>query len=122
MTNEESEVTRLLKDWSAGEPGALERLMPLVFDHVRDLAARALAHESPEHTLQPTALVNEVYLRLAGRRSVQWKNREQFFGFLADVMRRILVDHARRRHAAKRGGDAIPIPLEEVELAEMRSP
>ena len=105
MSDQARAVTCLLEEWSAGDPEALDQLMPLVLDQVRDLAARALARESPAHTLQPTALVNEVYLRLAGRRSVQWKNREQFFGFLADLMRRILVDHARRHQASKRGGD-----------------
>lgn len=117
------EVTRLLEQWSDGDPRALERLMPLVLDQVRDLAARALARESPAHTLQPTALVNEVYLRLAGRRSVQWKNREQFFGFLADLMRRILVDHARRQRTSKRGGDAVKVTLDVVaDVADIPSP
>jgi len=123
MSDTESDVTRLLKEWNIGNPQALERLMPLVFDHVRDLAARALAHEPPDHTLQPTALVNEVYLRLTGRRTVQWKNREQFFGFLADLMRRILVDHARRHQAAKRGGgNAIRVPLDQMEVPAAPSP
>ncbi len=122
MTQPEPEVTRLLKEWSAGDGSALDRVMPMVLAHVRDLAARALAPELPEHTLQPTALANEVYLRLAGCRSVRWKNREQFFGFLADLMRRILVDHARRRQAVKRGRDAILVPLDQVDVPAARHP
>lgn len=122
MTDTDGQVTRLLKEWGAGSPQALDQLMPQVYDHVRDLAARALAHEPDDHTLQPTALVNEAYLRLAGRRSVQWENREQFFGFLADLMRRILVDHARRQRANKRGGDAVKVELRDVDVPAMRSP
>lgn len=117
MDGSESEITRLLKEWSAGGDTALERLMPLVFAHVRELAARAFAHEPTDHTLQPTALVSEVYLRLTGCRSVQWQNREQFFGFLAELMRRILVDYARRRKAKKRGGDMVKVPLSETEVS-----
>ncbi|MCP4654136.1 MAG: sigma-70 family RNA polymerase sigma factor [bacterium] len=122
MTNTDGQVTQLLKEWGAGSPQALGQLMPQVYDHVRDLAARALAHEPDAHTLQPTALVNEAYLRLAGRRSVRWKNREQFFGFLADLMRRILVDHARRQRAGKRGGDAARVGLGEIDVPALRSP
>jgi RNA polymerase sigma factor (TIGR02999 family) len=122
MSTKESEVTHLLEHWADGDPDALDRLMPQVYDHVRDLAARALAREATSHTLQPTALVNEVYLRLAGRRSVQWRNREQFFGFLADLMRRILVDHARRHRTVKRGGDVVRVPLEGVDVPATRSP
>ncbi len=122
MTQPEPEVTRILQEWSAGDGSALDRLIPMVFAHVRELAARALAPEPPGHTLQPTALVNEVYLRLAGCRSVRWKNREQFFGFLADLMRRILIDHARQRRAVKRGRDAIMISLDKVEVPAARHP
>ena len=122
MSGTESEVTRLLEGWASGDQRALDQLIPLVIGHVRELAARALAREAPDHTLQPTALANEVYLQLAGRRSVQWRNREQFFGFLADLMRRILVDHARRHKSAKRGGNAIQVSLEVVDVPAMRSP
>ena len=116
MRYTESEVTQLLEEWSRGDAEALDRLMPVVFDEVRELARRRLARESPAHTLQPTAVVNEVYLRLSGRRTVSWKNRDQFFGFLADLMRRILVDHARRHLAAKRGSPADRVPLDSAAL------
>ncbi|MEE8526717.1 MAG: ECF-type sigma factor [Thermoanaerobaculia bacterium] len=111
-----SEVTHLLRDWSDGDKEALDKLLPMVIDEVRDLARRALAHESLDHTLQPTALVNEVYLRLVDRETYWWRDRSQFFGCLADLMRRVLVDHARRRRAAKRGGGEAKLPLEEAIL------
>lgn len=114
MPRTSSEVTRLLDAWSAGDAGALDDLMPLVLDDLRDLARRHLRGESPVHTLQPTALVNEVYLRLVDRRKVYWENRAQFFGFLATLMRRILVDHARRHRSAKRGGGVRPHQLDEA--------
>ena len=117
------ELTRLLDDWGQGNPEALDRLMPIVFDEVRELARRHLARESPGHTLEPTALVHEVYLRLTGRHSVQWQNRDQFFGFLAGLMRRILVDHARRRQAAKRGSGVEKLPLDvALPTAQARAP
>ncbi len=99
-----SEVTELLEAWSDGRGEALDRLMPLVFDDVRSVARRALAHETPDPVLQTTALVNEVYLKLAGRRTVEWRDRAHFLGTLAGLIRRLLVDHARSRRAAKRGG------------------
>ena len=108
-----TEVTHLLQEWSDGDRQALDRLMPLVIDEVRDLARRALRLESPTHTLQPTELVAEVYLRLIDRRTFWWKDRRQFFGCLAELMRRILVDHARRRRAAKRGGGEAKLLLDE---------
>ena len=114
-----SEVTRLLEEWSGGDPEALAKLMPLVVDDVRDIAGRFFARESAGHTLQPTALVNEVYLRLVGRRSVQWQNRAQFFGYLGVLMRRILVDHAKKHLAAKRKGRKIPLD-ETIQLTEVR--
>lgn len=109
-----SEITHLLDRWSGGDPEALGELVPLIFNDVRELARRNLAREAPGHTLQPTALVNEVYLRLEGRRSVEWKNREQFFGFLSQLIRRILVDHARGRHRVKRGDGVRPVALDDV--------
>ncbi len=108
-----TEVTRLLQDWSAGDKDALDKLIPLIYDDVRDLAKRAMAGEAPGHTLQPTALVAEAYERLVDRKTWDWRDRKQFFSSLADLMRRILVDHARRRNAAKRGGGALKLPLEE---------
>jgi RNA polymerase sigma factor (TIGR02999 family) len=97
--------------------------MPLVLADLREIAAKCLARENPGHTLQPTALVNEVYLRLVGRRTVSWRNRAQFFGFLAGMMRRILVDHARNRQTAKRGSGGLRISLDEtIRLPEAEDP
>ncbi|HSE25219.1 MAG TPA: sigma-70 family RNA polymerase sigma factor [Pyrinomonadaceae bacterium] len=97
-------VTQLLVDWSKGDKEALERLMPLVYSELRRLATNYLRRERPGHTLQPTALVNEAYLRLVDQKNARWENRAQFFGISAQLMRRILVDHARQKQAAKRGG------------------
>jgi RNA polymerase sigma factor (TIGR02999 family) len=113
MAGDRNEVTRLLDQWSQGDPRALDRLMPLVVDDLRKIAGRHLAGESPGHTLQPTALVNEAYLRLVGQRTVRWRSRAQFFAFLGEMMRRILVDHARRRQTAKRGGGAATVVFDE---------
>jgi RNA polymerase sigma factor (TIGR02999 family) len=110
------EVTALLQEWSAGDRGALERLMPLVYDELRKLAASHLKSERDNHTLQATALVHEAYLRLVGQRSVSWASRAHFYGIAAQMMRRILVDHARKRQAAKRSPGAFLLDLgEEVE-------
>ena len=108
-----TEVTRLLQAWSAGDKDALDQLILLIYDDVRDLAKRAMAGEAPGHTLQPTALVAEAYERLVDRKSWDWRDRKQFFSTLANLMRKILVDHARRRSAAKRGGGAPKLPLDE---------
>jgi RNA polymerase sigma factor (TIGR02999 family) len=108
------EVTALLHEWGRGEEGAVERLMPLVVDELRKLARGHFRHEMPGHTLQPTALVNEVFLKLLDQRRVRWENRKQFFAFASLLMRRLLVDHAKGRHAAKRGGHAVRVPIEEM--------
>src|SRR6516162_4914436 len=92
-------VTGLLLDWSNGDKAALERLMPLVYEELRNIARRQLSLENPDHTLQSTALVHEAYLRLVDQNRVQWQNRAQFFGVAARMIRRILLDHARRRNA-----------------------
>ena len=113
-TRSPKEVTRLLVDWSKGDQKALDDLMPVVFDELRTLARRYLRRERTDHTLQPTALVNEAYLRLIDQRSVQWQNRAHFFGVAAQMMRRILVDHARGHHREKRGGGAVKVTLDEV--------
>jgi RNA polymerase sigma factor (TIGR02999 family) len=105
------EVTELLADWGEGNREALNRLMLLVFDELRARARWFLAGEREGHTLQPTALVNELYLRLLDRQQADWKGRAHFFAFAARVMRRILVDHARGRDAAKRGGGAVTVTL-----------
>ena len=105
----------MLQDWSEGDREVPARLMPLVYDELRRLALSYLRRERPDHTLQPTALVNEAYLRLADQSNVGFHDRAHFFGVAAKVMRRILVDHARRHHAEKRGGLNRRLPLDEVE-------
>lgn len=99
------QVTRLLLNWRAGDQNALDALTPLVYDELRRMARRYLQRERPGHTLQSTALVNEAFLKLIDQ-EVSWQNRAHFFGMAAQFMRRILVDHARSRYAAKRGGEA----------------
>jgi len=117
-----SEVTRLLKDWSSGDSAALDQLIPLVYDELRAVAARYLRRERQDHTLQPTALVNEAYLRLIDQKQVQWQNRAHFVGVAAQMMRRILVDHARNHSRAKRGGGARKVSLDEaMALSEERA-
>ncbi|MEO8635713.1 MAG: sigma-70 family RNA polymerase sigma factor [Gemmatimonadales bacterium] len=103
MDSAQSDVTRLLVDLSSGHSGAIERLMPLIYDELKALAASQLRRERGEHTLGPTALVHEAYFRLVDQRSVTWQGKSHFFGVAAQAMRRILVDHARRRTAGKRG-------------------
>lgn len=104
-------ITVLLLKWSKGDSSAREELMPLVYGELRRLAARYLRRERVNHTLQPTALVNEAYLRLVDQQKVEWQNRAQFFGLAARLMRNILVDHARRHQAAKRGGQQFTVSL-----------
>jgi RNA polymerase sigma-70 factor (ECF subfamily) len=106
-------ITELLVAWGAGDEGSLERLTPLVYDELRRLASRHLARERAE-SLQPTALVHEAYLRLIDQRSVTWQNRAHFFAIAARLMRRILIDHARRRVAERRGGGAVHVALDEA--------
>jgi RNA polymerase sigma factor (TIGR02999 family) len=97
-------ITGLLIDWGKGDQAALEKLMPLVYNELRRLASNYLRRERASHTLQPTALVNEAYLKLVDQRNAKWQNRAHFFGISAQLMRRILVDHARQHQAVKRGG------------------
>jgi RNA polymerase sigma factor (TIGR02999 family) len=106
------DVTELLVQWSNGNEAALERLMPLVYEECRRIAARQMRGEREEHTLTPTALVNELYLRLVDQRRTTWSNRAQFFGIAAQLMRRVLVDHARARLAEKRDGGRLVVSLE----------
>ena len=108
------EVTQLLVDWSNGDQAALDRLMPLVDQELHRLAHHYMRQENAGHTLQTTALVNEAYLRLVEQNHMHWKNRTHFFALSAQLMRRILVDHARKRKYAKRGGDAHKVSLDEV--------
>jgi len=107
-----TEITALLVQWSRGDHAALERLLPMIYDECRRIASRQLRHEHRDHTLDPTALVHEAYLRLVDQRHATWENRAQFFGVVAQVMRRILVDYARARHAKKRGGSAVLVSLD----------
>lgn len=97
-------VTELLHAWSDGDPTAIDKLIPLIYDEIRRIAEHYLRRERSDHTLQPTALVHEAYLRLVDQKRTEWKNRAYFFGAAAQIMRRILVDHARQHAAAKRGG------------------
>jgi RNA polymerase sigma factor (TIGR02999 family) len=113
-TPQNNEVTQLLLQWSDGNKAALNELMPLVYRELRRLAERYMRRERPGHSLQASALVNEAYLRLVDYRKMRWQNRAHFFAVAAQAMRRILVDHARSRQYAKRGGGAQRIPLEEV--------
>jgi RNA polymerase sigma factor (TIGR02999 family) len=108
------DVTALLGDWSRGDPNALTQLLPLVYAELRRVAARQLRREQIGHTLQPTALVHEAYIRLVDQRQVDWQNRAHFFGVAAQVMRRILVDHARRRGASKRGDGVRCVSIDEA--------
>jgi RNA polymerase sigma factor (TIGR02999 family) len=109
-----SEIAALLDGWRRGDRDALERLLPLVYSELRRIAARQLKKERPGHTLQPTALVHEAYLRLADQRHVDWQNQAHFFGVAAQVMRRVLVDHARRRAATKRGDGVELVSMEQA--------
>jgi len=113
MTPSPSKVTQLLHDWSDGDREALDKLIPIVYEELRRQAARYLRRERPGHTLQTTALIHEAYIRLIDQKNVRWQNRAHFFAIAAQLMRRILVDHARGRQAAKRGGSDIKLPLEE---------
>jgi len=116
-----SHVTELLQAWGGGDPAALNELVPLIYDELRRLAKHYLRRERPDHTLQPTALVHEAYLRLVDTNNMRWQNRAHFFGAAAQAMRRILVDHARQHAAAKRGGAEHRVTLDEsVALAEQR--
>jgi len=110
-------ITGLLDDWSRGDRRALDRLLPVIYAELRRIAVRQLRREREGHTLQPTALVHEAYLRLVEQHSVGWQNRAHFFGVAAQVMRRILVDHARRQGAKKRGNGVQCVPLEDVAAA-----
>jgi RNA polymerase sigma-70 factor, ECF subfamily len=115
------DVTRLLIEWSRGNRGSLDRLMPLVYDELRRLAERNIRRERTDHTLQPTALVHEAYLKLVDQRQVHWHDRAHFYAVAAQVMRRILVDHARRNGAAKRGRGVAKVSVDEIVLPAPQS-
>jgi RNA polymerase sigma factor (TIGR02999 family) len=109
-----NEVTERLIAWSAGDRAAFDHLLPIVYQELRRMAGAYLRQENPGHTLQPTALVHETWLRLIDQTRVNWRNRAQFFGVAAQMMRRILVDHAKAKHREKRGGDAVKLSLDDV--------
>jgi len=116
------EITQLLMNWSQGDKAALDQLVPLVYPELRRLAKRHMDREDPAHTLQTSALINEAYLKLVDQQNVEWQNRAHFFAVAARVMRHILVDHARTRNYAKRGGGAPKLPLDEAAaLTEQRA-
>ena len=117
-----ADITRLLREWQDGSAQALERLIPLVYDELHTLASRYLSRERRDHTLQTTALVHEAYLKLAGQRDVDWQNRAHFFGIAAQLMRRILVDHARRDRRAKRGGHTLHLSLDDADPSSPPAP
>jgi len=108
------QITELLAEWRDGDQSALDELYPLVYDELHRLARRYMSRERKDHTLQTTALINEAYVRLVDQKNVNWANRSHFFAISAQIMRRILIDHARRHAYAKRGGGAQQVSLEEV--------
>ena len=110
------EITQLLAEWSDGNQGALDKLYPLVYNELRRLAHGYLRRERKGHTLQTTALINEAYLRLVDQKHVHWASRSHFFGISAQIMRRILIDHARLHKYAKRGGEAHRVSLDEIAI------
>jgi len=112
------DLTRLLANWSKGDESALDQLMPLVHGELRRIARRQISQERAGHTLQATALVNEAYLKLAGESSFEWHDRAHFFAVCAQVMRHILIDHARARARDKRGGGAIQVSLNDVAVVD----
>jgi RNA polymerase sigma factor (TIGR02999 family) len=113
------EITQLLSAWSNGDQKALDKLIPLVYEELHRLAARYMRRENPGHTLQTSALVNEAYIKLIGQKNVRWQNRAHFFGIAAQLMRRILVDHARTHGALKRGAGASKLPLDETAIVAL---
>jgi len=110
----DTDITELLIDWNNGDKSAMERLLPLVEKELHRLAHAYMRREDPNHTLQTTALINETYLRLVDQRRVQWQNRAHFFGIAAQIMRRILLNHARDQNRQKRGGKAIHVSLSQA--------
>ena len=118
MTGPTQEITALLTNWSRGEKAALERLVPLVYPELRRIAKRQMARENPDHTLQTSALINEAYLKLVDRENVDWQNRAHFFAVSAQVMRHILIDHARKYLYNKRGARAQHVALDEAAIVE----
>lgn len=114
-TLERQDVTGLLHEWRQGDAAAFDKLLPLVYGEMRRIAHRYMQQERGGHTLQTTALINEAYVRLVGQQKVEWRNRSHFFAVTAQVMRHVLIDHARRLHYAKRGGALRRVTLEEAD-------
>src|SRR6266404_3952862 len=114
MTPSSESITQLLTEWRDGDKTALDRLIPLVYEELRRLAHHYMRRERPGHTLQTTALINEAYIRLVDHKGMRWQNRAHFYAVAAQAMRRILVDHARAREYAKRGGGARMVELDEA--------
>ena len=112
-----AQVTLLLRKWQDGDRDALDRLIPLVYDELKVIASRHMAHEWRQGTLQTTGLVNEAYMKLVDQRDVGWQNRAHFFAIAAQIMRRILLDDVRRRLRTKRGGDAVKVPVDDIGVA-----
>ena len=120
--SEEKDITGLLRQAGEGNKAALDELMVVVYDELHRIAVNYLRQERRDHTLQPTALVNEAYLRLVNQREVKWQNRAQFFGLAAEMMRRILVNHAEARRTGKRGGAFQKVPFEDTAIMVEESP
>ncbi len=114
--NQSHEITKLLREWSDGNRSAFDELMPLVYGELHRQAARYLRNERRYHSLQTTALIHEAYVRLVDQTAIQWESRTQFFAVAAQVMRHILVDHARAKHREKRGGESVKVPFEEATI------
>ena len=113
------DITQLLADWGKGDKSALEKLMPFIHSELRQIARRQMSQERPGHTLQATALINEAYLKLLGQERFEWHNRAHFFAVCAQIMRHILIDHARAHARDKRGGGAIKVSLNDADAAVM---
>jgi RNA polymerase sigma-70 factor, ECF subfamily len=122
VTIEEEQVTKLLQAWSRGNRAALDRLTPLVYAELRKLARTHMARELPGHTLQPTALINEAFLRLIHIREGDWKNRKYFFSAASQIMRRVLVDHARKKRSIKRGGEVKRVQWQDATMEPADTP
>lgn len=117
-----NDVTQLLVNWGKGDKAALDELTPILYDELRRLADSYLRREREDHTLQPTALVHEAYVKLADQTKLEWQNRAHFFGIAAQVMRHILVDHSRKHNADKRGSGAPKVPIEEGLMVTQQRP
>jgi RNA polymerase sigma factor (TIGR02999 family) len=122
VSRTQGQITKLLQDWSRGEAAALEQLTPLVYAELRKLARYHMSREAPGHTLQPTALINEAFLRLVDMQQGDWKGRKQFFAAASQIMRRVLVDYARKKRSIKRGREITRVPLEDAGILPSGSP